>query len=241
MNRSKDLDTIAPDDPIISSPKNSDTPQKSVKKEIPKDFPKNESNRDLNQRVYDIFGHTKNPFSSSLVNPKVFTFAERDQDEEILLALRSHWINNLSWIIIAIFMAIVPVFFTYFSFLNFFPVQYRFSAVLFWYLITFISAFEKYLSWYFDLYVITNKRIVDIDFNNLLNKHFAEADLSMIQDVSSSIKGMLGTFFNFGDVLIQTASEINQINFEKVPNPQKIIILLKELRELEEHNKGGNH
>ena len=50
----------------------------------------------------------------------------------------------------------------------------------------------------------------------------------MIQDVSSSIKGIMGTFFNFGDLLIQTASEINQINFEKVPNPQKIIKLIKE-------------
>ena len=44
----------------------------------------------------------------------------------------------------------------------------------------------------------------------------------------------MGTFFNYGDVLIQTAAEINQINFEKVPNPEKIIKLLKELRQTEE-------
>ena len=99
---------------------------------------------------------------------------------------------------------------------------------------TFIFAFEKFLDWYFDLFLITNQRVVDIDFNNLLNKHFAEADLDMIQDVSSSVKGLLGTFFNYGDVLIQTAAEINQINFEKVPNPEKIIKLLKELRQAKE-------
>ena len=75
---------------------------------------------------------------------------------------------------------------------------------------------------------------------NMLNKHFAEADLSAIQDVSSSVKGLLGTFFNYGDVLIQTAAEINQINFEKVPNPEKIIKLLKELRDLEEAKGGSN-
>ena len=61
----------------------------------------------------------------------------------------------------------------------------------------------------------------------------------MIQDVSSSIKGVMGTFFNFGDLLIQTASEINQINFEKVPNPQKIIKLIKELQELEKSSQAG--
>ena len=263
MPRSKDLDTVAPDDLSVVAPAKSDEivvstpPKETPPKEIPKSPPKEpvkkkssiieektdaSKKEDFNQKVYDILGHTKSPFSSFLVRPKVLTFAERDEDEEIYLAVRPHWINNLSWIVIAIIMFFVPLFFHYFTFLNFFPAQYQFAAVLFWYLITFIYAFEKFLSWYFNLFLVTNERVVDIDFNNLLNKHFAEADISMIQDVSSSVKGILGTFFNYGDVLIQTASEINQINFEKVANPEKIIKLLKELRDLEEEkNNGGNN
>jgi rRNA processing protein Gar1 len=249
MNRSKDLDTIAPDDPIVSNPI---TPKTEIKIEnktnikSSSDLPKKSSKTKMSsedeivQKVYDILGHTKTPFSAFLVRPKVFSFSERDDNEEIYLASRPHWVNNLRWIITAIFMLFVPLFFHYFSFLNFFPVQYQLSAVLFWYLLTFIFAFEKFLAWYFNVFLITNERVVDIDFNNLLNKHFAEADLSAIQDVSSSVKGLLGTFFNYGDVLIQTAAEINEINFEKVPNPEKIIKLLKELRDLEEE-KGGKH
>ena len=236
MNRSKDLDTVAPDDEVIvSTPKKKNiiTEEKTSSSDKKNNF---------NQTIYDILGHTKSPFSSFLVRPKVLTFTERDENEEIYLAVRPHWINNLSWFIVSILMLFVPLFFKYFTFLNFFPSQYQFAAVLFWYLITFIYAFEKFLSWYFNLFLITNERVVDIDFNNLLNKHFAEADLSVIQDVSSSVKGVLGTFFNFGDVLIQTASEVNQINFEKVPNPEKIIKLLKELRDLEEEkNNGGKN
>ena len=154
------------------------------------------------------------------------------------MAARPHWINNLSWIILTVLMIFVPLFFKYFTFINFFPIRYQLSALIFWYLITFIYAFEKFLSWYFNLFLVTNQRVVDIDFNNLLNKHFATANLEMIQDTSSSVRGLFGTFFNFGDVLIQTASEKNQIKFEKVPNPEKIIKLLKELRDLEELNKG---
>ncbi|HPT66387.1 MAG TPA: PH domain-containing protein [Candidatus Woesebacteria bacterium] len=233
MNRSKDLDTVAPDDEVVVP-----TPKKKevvAEKKIEVD----NSKPDFSQTVYDILGHTKSPFSSFLVRPKILTFTERDENEEIYLAVRPHWANNISWVIIAFLMLFVPLFFKYFTFINFFPSQYRFTAVLFWYLITFIYAFEKFLSWYFNLFLITNERVVDIDFNNLLNKHFAEADLSMIQDVSSSVKGIFGTFFNFGDVLIQTASEVNQINFEKVPNPEKIIKLLKELRDLEDQKNGG--
>jgi len=128
-------------------------------------------------------------------------------------------------------MLLIPFLFKYLSFLNVLPINYRFEVSLFWFLLTFLYAFEKFLGWYFNVFIITNQRVVDIDFQNMLNKHFGEADLDMIQDVSSSVKGIFGTFLNFGDVLIQTASEINQINFEKVPNPEKVIRLLRELRE----------
>lgn len=239
MNRSKDLDSVAPDDEVFISKPIKEPTRVAPSKKHPIEIENNAVKTDLSQKIYNILGHTKSPFSSFLVRPKILTFAERDENEEIFLAVRPHWITNLSWIIISILMLFVPLFFKFFTFLNFFPDQYRFAIILFWYLITFVYAFEKFLSWYFNLFLVTNERVVDIDFNNLLNKHFAEADLSMIQDVSSSVRGVFGTFFNFGDVLIQTASEVNQINFEKVPNPEKIIKLLKELRDLEEDKRNG--
>jgi hypothetical protein len=224
MNRSKDLDTIASDDPV-SSP-NSNNEIEKAKIGIDNNLSDNQSKENL--------------FSSFILHPKTISFLERNEGEEIYLALRPHWSTNLNWMIISVLMLFVPLFFRYFSFLDFFPTQYRFSVVLFWYLFTFIFTFEKFLDWYFDIFFITNQRLVDIDFNNLLNKHFAEADLNTIQDVSSSIKGLLGTFFNYGDVLIQTAAKTNQINFEKVPNPGKVIKFLEELRGSEE-NQGGRH
>lgn len=241
MNRSKDLDAIAPDDLSVEvSPKVDEIVQsKPKKKKVIKTKITSEKppvTFDFNQKIHEILGHTKHPFSSFLIHPKILKFTEQDDHEIIYLAVRPHWITNISWFFTAIAMLFVPLFFGYFTFLNIFPIQYRFALVLFWYLITFIFAFEKFLNWYFDLFLVTNERVVDIDFNNLLNKHFAEADISVIQDVSFSIKGLLGTFFNFGTVLIQTASEKNQIIFDNVANPQKIMRLLKELRDLEEHH-----
>jgi len=81
------------------------------------------------------------------------------------------------------------------------------------------------------VFIITNKRVIDIDFDNLLNKKFSEANLSMIQDVTSEVKGVAQTMFNYGNVLIQTAAEIPEITFELVPNPEKIIKVLEVLRE----------
>lgn len=256
MNRSKDLDTIAPDDEVIDSKPEttsiieekseieltSEIKDEPILKSEPKSNPKTPKKIVFPQKIYDILGHTKSPFSSFLVHPKVLTFPERDNEEEIYLALRQHWFTNFKWIAFAIIMLFVPTLFNYLSFLNILPPNYRFEVSLFWFLLTFLYAFEKFLGWYFNVFIITSQRVVDIDFHNMLNKHFAEADLDVIQDVSSSVKGIFGTFLNFGDVLIQTASEINQINFEKIPNPEKVIKLIRELREEEEHKqdeKGG--
>lgn len=235
MNRSKDLDTIAPDDPILPTQKSKETVTKQDKPFntfSPEVEPPNEETG-FKQEVYNLLGHSRSSFSNFLVNPKVLTFAEREKNEVIYLAVRPHLLSNLSPIAMSLFMIIIPLFLRYFNFLDFLPFRYRLSAIFFWYLITFIFTFEKFLSWYFDFYIITNKRIVDISFNNILNKHFAQTEISKIQDVSSSVKGFLATFFNFGDLLIQTAADINQIHFEKVPNPSKIIKLIKELQESE--------
>lgn len=222
MNRSSDLDQIAPDDPVV-------TPE-NKSKSIPSSKPK--ISQSINQeKTYQILGgHSKHPLSSFLINPKNISFSEQDNDEEILLAMRPHWANNLGWISLSILMLFIPFLLSFSKLFGSLPSEYRFSSILFWYLFTFIYTFEKFLTWYFNVFFITNQRVVDIDFNNMLNKHFAEAELSAVQDVSSSVKGLLGTFFNYGDVLIQTAAEINQINFEKVANPEKVIKLLKELR-----------
>jgi len=118
--------------------------------------------------------------------------------------------------------------------INGLPAKYQILGGLFWYLTTFAFAFEKFLSWYFDVYIITDERVVDIDFNNLLNKKFSEAKLSMIQDVTSRQIGMGQTMFNYGQVLIQTAAEINELRFDNIPNPDKIVKVLQLMREEED-------
>jgi len=247
MPRSLDLDTIAPDDLIPPTPVSPPALKKLKKKKvqivpphIPYTNPQPPSPPPLSAKIYDIFGHTKSPFSSSLVMPKFFNFVEKNDDETILLALRSHWFTNVSWILTTIFMLFVP------TLINFIPAS-LFSPTLeivitfAWYLLTFAYAFEQFLSWYFDLFIITDRRVVDIDFNNLLDKKFSEANLDKIQDVSSRVSGVSQTFFNYGTVLIQTAAEQNVIAFEKIPSPEKVTKLLQDLRNQEEDNSNGGN
>jgi len=242
MSRVKDVDTVAPDDPIVnpqpSSPKKTVT-SVTLSAPVVEAVVPEEVVPELAEKIYSVFGHTTTPFSSSLVMPKIFSFTEKNDNETILLALRSHWFTNVPWVLTFIVMLFVP------NLIGFVPTislaaNLKIIISLSWYLITFAYAFEQFLSWYFDVFIVTDHRVVDIDFNNLLDKKFSEADLARIQDVTSRVSGVSQTIFNYGTVLIQTAAEKNELVFEKVPNPDKIVKVLQDLRHVaEKDNNGG--
>lgn len=220
MSRAQDLDTVASDD-LVNKKKSS-------------------SGANIYEKVYGIMGHAKSSLSSILVNPKVFKFEEKGEEEKVLVVARAHWFTNLSWIITFVLMLFVP------ALMNFIPIQgeivskYKLLGSLFWYLVSFAFGLEKFLAWYFDVVIITDKRVIDVDFDNLLVKKFSEARLLMIQDITSKVSGLFQTIFNYGKVKVQTAGETPEIIFEDIPNPEKIIRTLQVLRDEElRKTRGG--
>lgn len=243
MPRSQDLDTIAPDDLSVEASAKSDpiatSPSVEKKKKKPETPPSTSSGKSagmkFRQKVYELIeGKTANSLSSFLVRPKVFTFDTRDDEEEIILVLRRHWFTNVRWILLFIFMLLAPALLSFVPLIGFFPGRYQMVFILFWYLITFAIAFENFLSWYFNVFIITEERVIDIDFYNMLSKKFSEAKISMIQDVTSTQGGVSQTLFNYGTILIQTAAEIPVIRIEHIPNPALVIKVLQQMRGEEE-------
>lgn len=162
---------------------------------------------------------------SAYVNhPKNSNFEGQEKDEEILLLLRRHFITNIKWIIAAIIMVFAPstLKFLEINFLTTLSNNLRVVVSISWYLVIVIFIFENFLNWYFNVYIITNKRIIDIDFWGLLYRNVSEANLKNIQDVTYSVSGFYQTVFNYGDVIVQTAAERPEFDFGSVPNPAKV-------------------
>ena len=82
--------------------------------------------------------------------------------------------------------------------------------------------FSAFLDYYLDLWIVTNDRIMNIEQHGLFGRTVSELDLSKIQDVTSEIKGIFATIFNYGDVQVQTAGEQTHFVFEQIPNPHEI-------------------
>jgi len=178
-----------------------------------------------------------NPIASFAFLPKDVDFETRDKGEKVVLLLRRHPITNLRWIFLTILMFLAPLLLTSFPIIDFLPSNFRFVAVLGWYMITFAFAFENFLDWFFNVDMITDERIVDIDFVNLIYKEISDANIDKIQDVTVKVGGVIPTMFDYGDVYIQTASEKPRFEFLSIPKPEDVAKILQELRNEEKQEE----
>ena len=172
----------------------------------------------------------KYPLSSFLMWPNGVNFETRESEEKIILFLRKHLVTNIPWIITTIIMLLTPIFILNTTVLDSTPSNFRFIFILIWYLITTAYFLESFLTWFLNVYIVTDERIIDIDFYNLIYKEVSDANIDKIQDVTYKMGGVVRTLFNYGDVLIQTASEVPNFDFLAVPHPDKIVKVLQDLR-----------
>ena len=181
--------------------------------------------------------HTRSPLSAFCFYPNRVKFANKDAEEKVILLLRKHPITNLGWIIIVFLMIIAPAFLPFIIFFELLPVEFRAVFIIIWYLITTAFILEKFLSWFFHVNIITDERIIEVDFVNLFYREMTDANIDEIQDVTVEIGGAFRTSVNYGNIVIQTSAQIPKIEFEAVPQPDKIARILRELRIEEEIEK----
>lgn len=186
----------------------------------------------------------KQPLRAYISNPVGFHFESQEDEEQIVLLLRQHPITNLPWILGGITMLLAPIFvFPIFSFLNplpNMPFSFSFVFTIFWYCLTFSMVFVNYLHWFFNVYLVTNERIVDIDFNNLVHRELSSTRVSKVQDVTYKVSGVIRSIFDYGDVFVQTAGTEENFDFEAVPRPQLVVKKIGELIEKKEESQ-NNH
>lgn len=168
--------------------------------------------------------------------PKIF-FAEQEEDEDVEIFLRQHFITNVPWILTAIFLFVLPPILIQldsrfsFNLLNSIPQDLRFGVIILWYLLVLAYVIEHFLFWYFNVYIVTNVHIIDVDFFSLLQRDIVAIHLKDIESVSSNIKGIFASLFNYGDVQIETAAKAQEIIFEAIPKPDIVADRIQDLRE----------
>ena len=177
-----------------------------------------------------------NILSSFCQNPQGVSFETQKDQELIILFLRSHFLTNLSWIFLIIVLIALPLIAgvilpnMHISFLAS-EVASRFVTVfaLFYYLIVFSYIFLSFLSWFYNVFIVTTERILDIDYSDIVVHNMAETKLNHVEDVRYTQSGFIPSFINYGDLFVQTAG--TEANFEasSIPRPREATDIITEL------------
>lgn len=181
--------------------------------------------------------HTHNPLAAFCYLPNSIRFLNQDPEEKIVLFLRRHPITNVGAIITAVLLFAAPSIFGSFPLFGSFATPYKLVFLLLWYLIGIAYVYEKFLDWYFSVFIVTDERVIDVDFINLIYREISAANIDKIQDTTVQAGGAVMALFNYGNVYIQTAAEVPNIEFNKVPKPDKVARVLRNLILEEEQEK----
>lgn len=164
-----------------------------------------------------------------------------NEDEEIDSILRHHKFTFFAAFVKIIILPIAVLVFIYMfgfvKFLNLFN-----SFILSWiFLIIFIVwatySFYQWFVWYFDVAVLTNQRVIVIEQKKLFEKTISEANLDKIQDITTNISGLLPTLLGYGSVIVQTASEANNLTLKDIAKPQSVQQKILHLKDIQEDDK----
>lgn len=177
-----------------------------------------------------------NPLASYAELPRGVTFQDQESDEIVEILLRRHPITNLRWqipaaiaILIPLVIALSPLELIGLEQLYQIPTHIKGVIAIFWYLCVAGYMLENFLIWYFNVYLVTNKRLIDVDFHGLMQYSSNEVLLHQIQDVQHSQQGIWQMLFKFGTVNIQTSATRQLSEFEKVPLPARVADIVTDL------------
>ena len=155
-------------------------------------------------------------------------FENQREEEEVLLSLRAHPITLVPTLINSIII-VALIFLSSFILGQFFNPAQLFYTMTFFFFVTFVYLWFQIMNWYFNIGIVTNKQIVDVDFSALSYRNVTRTELTHVEDISVKVSGFFSSIFNYGNVFIQTAgSEINT-EFMQIPHPALAAHIIQEI------------
>lgn len=166
-------------------------------------------------------------FYSYCLNPQI-KFETHEEGEKIYLLLRSHPFTQISWILYSL-LFIVLLFALNLFLQNLLNLKQILIINLFFIVFILSYIWFNILNWYFNVGIVTSKRVIDIDFYAVLYKEITVAQLGKIEDITVKAGGYFESLFNYGSIFVQTAGTEANIEFINVPHPSDAIQIINKL------------
>jgi hypothetical protein len=131
---------------------------------------------------------------SYCLHPSV-RFEAQGANEIPILVLRSHPFTQISWMINTFIIGVLLIVLTIFaSQLLSLPQIIFIDIAGIFFIFTYI--WYNFLNWFFNVGIITNQRIIDIDYSAVIYKEISETHLDRVEDITSKSGGYFESFFD---------------------------------------------
>lgn len=159
----------------------------------------------------------------------------KNEDEIILLFIREHKVTLFFDILLYSIVLFVPYFIRIslellnkyllgntISFGNFFQSTFWIAGNVLWLAYALRGYFNIFFRWFYNINILTNNRLMDVDFIGIFSVRIEETSITSIEDVKDHQKGIIQSVFNMGDIEIFTASGKTTFSLNNVPKAYKV-------------------
>jgi hypothetical protein len=198
------------------------------KTDIPKKF------RDEKFSFIENIANDKHEDFTFKLFPKDIKFVRKDDDEDIILVTRRHWIAYVTHIFLALIIPLIPLVLIFVTRGN--VNLGKTSAYLGLFVASIVISLNilvtALMQWYYNVSIITDKRIVSLNLVSVFQHSYTEILWRKIQDVSHDSIGPLSSIFDIGNMYIDTAGEGIDLTLKFVPRPRDVQDVIDNLVDL---------
>lgn len=161
------------------------------------------------------------------------------RNESIYVFAHAYYLAFLPWFVLGLVLILLGIGFIIVVLITFpeilleqlsYNIFVVMSSAYFLLLLPFLTV--AFIDFYYDISIVTDRRLIDIDQSALFSREINELALEDVQDVSSVNRGIASSVFDFGDVLIETSgAERRLFTFNKVLHPREIASVILDLAE----------
>ncbi len=157
---------------------------------------------------------------------------ELEPGEHVVLQVRKHWFLFLGELLPYAVLVIVPFVLPkllmlappmapYAAFLDYDTPVAR-AALGLWLLIAWTSAWGTFTRYFLNVWILTSQRIVTIKQYRFFNREVSSLLLPRVQDVTTSVNGVISSLLGIGDIKVQSAGEDIEFIMHGIPRPERM-------------------
>lgn len=100
-----------------------------------------------------------------------------------------------------------------------------------WGIVGLLAILYHFIDWYYDVWLLTNAGVVDVERNGLFDITATRVEYHMMEGMSYTIKGVLQTFLNYGDIIVDKLGAQTSVILKDASRPKKLERLVMKYQE----------